>query len=52
MNVKLNPSNFERRLKLYRILIKRFWRENGLVIVLILNLVWLSLFWRELMKAG
>jgi len=52
MNAKLNPTPLERKLKLYRILFARWWRVNGLVVVLILNLVWLSLFWRQLMEAG
>ena len=52
MHHKLNPTRTERRLKLYRILARCWWRANGLVVVLILNLVWLSLFWRDLMKVG
>ena len=48
MNAKLNPTPLERRLKLYRILLRRFWRDNGLVLVLILNIVWLNLFIRSI----
>ena len=52
MNAKLNPTPLERRLKLYRILLRSFWRDNRIVVVFILNLVWLSLFLRDLMKVG
>ena len=44
MNAKLNPTPLERRLKLYRILLRRFWRDNGLVLALCLSLIWLYHF--------
>ena len=49
---KINPSPFERWIKEAYMRWLAFWHENGLVIVLLLNLVWLSLFWRDLMKVG
>jgi hypothetical protein len=48
MTAKLNPTPAERKAKLYRILFRRWWRQNGLVVVMILNLVWLNLFWRSI----
>ena len=49
---KLNPSPLERRFKLYRILLTRWWRANGLVVALLLSLAWMWALWMQLMGVG
>lgn len=41
---KLNPTPWERRLKLYRILFKHWLRREGMPIALCLSLIWLYHF--------
>ena len=38
---KLNPTPLERRVKLYRILLARWWKRDGVVVVVLLSLAWM-----------
>ena len=44
IRAKLNPTPIERKLKLYRILFKRWIRREGLAVALCLSLIWLYHF--------
>lgn len=47
---KINPSKYERRMKLYRAALYHFWMENRMPLVMILNIVWLYLFCFEVLR--
>lgn len=47
---KINPSKYERQLKLYRVRFYRFWLENRMALVMILNIVWLWFFCFEILR--
>ena len=47
---RLTPT--ERRIKLYRILFKRWLRREGLAVALLLSVVWMWMLWIDLMKVG
>ena len=46
------PTKIERRIRLYRILFKRWIRRDGLALALLLSVVWMWMLWIDLMKVG